>query len=90
MAVVREFYKTRNDGVNLYSTYSDIGNYIVQNETQIEYDDAIDVEDAPYTYSETDKPIDESGEDNPEEATEQDYINALAELGVTDDEENNA
>ena len=90
MAVVREFYKTRNDGVNLYSTYSDIGNYIVQNETQIEYDDAIDVEDAPYTYSETDKPIDESGEDNPEEATEQDYINALAELGVTDDEEENA
>ena len=88
--IVREFYATRKDGVSLYRTYSDEGFYILQNETQIEYDEAIDVEGAPYSYCETDKPIDESGEDNPEEATEQDYINALAELGVTDDEENNA
>lgn len=30
---------------------------IMQNETQQPYDSAIDVEDAPYTYSETEEPI---------------------------------
>jgi hypothetical protein len=55
--IVREFYTTRKDGVNLFRTYSDEGFYILQNETQIEYAEAIDVENAPYTYSETDKPI---------------------------------
>ena len=55
--IVKEFYRTRKDGVNLYRTYSDEGVYIVQNETGAEYDEAIDVEGAPYTYSETDKPI---------------------------------
>lgn len=57
--IVKEFYRTRKDGVNLYRTYSDIGMYILQNETGIEYTEAIDVENAPYTYSETDKPIPE-------------------------------
>ena len=33
------------------------GFYILQNETGIEYEEAIDVENAPYTYSETDKPV---------------------------------
>lgn len=78
MAIVREFYLTRKDGVNLYKTYSDADLLIVQNETGVEYDVAIDVEDAPYTYTETDKPI----EGDTEEATEEDYIAALAELGV--------
>lgn len=55
--LVREFYTTRNDGVSLFRTYSDIGNYIVQNETNTMYTEAIDVEDAPYTYTETDEPI---------------------------------
>ena len=55
--IVREFYRTRKDGVNLYRTYSDKGFYILQNETGIEYTEAIDVEGAPFTYSETDKPI---------------------------------
>ena len=55
--IVREFHSTRKDGVNLFRTYSDIGNYILQNETQTQYAEAIDVENAPYTYSETDKPI---------------------------------
>lgn len=57
--IVREFYKTRNDGVNLFRTYSDEGLIIKQNETGIEYSEAIDVENAPYTYSETDIPIEE-------------------------------
>lgn len=55
--LIREFYSTRKDGVNLYKSYSDQNFYILQNETGIEYSEAIDVENAPYTYSETDKPI---------------------------------
>lgn len=55
--VVREFYRTRKDGVNLYRTYSDADMLILQNETGIEYAEAIDVENAPHTYAETDKPI---------------------------------
>lgn len=60
MAIKREFYCTRDDGVNLYRTYSDKGVYLLQNETGVEYSEAIDVEGAPYTYSETDKPIEET------------------------------
>lgn len=77
--IVKEFYATRKDGVNLYRTYSDEGFYILQNETNIEYSEAVDVENAPYTYTETDKPI-ETGD--PVEATEKDYMDALTDLGV--------
>lgn len=55
--VRKEFYKTREDGVNLYRSYSDEGFYIVQDQTGIKYADAIDIEGAPYTYTETDEPI---------------------------------
>lgn len=45
------------------------GFYILQNETNIEYAEAIDVENAPYTYSETDKPIpEEPSEEEPDKA----------------------
>ena len=47
------FYETREDGVNLYHTYSDEGFKIKQHPTGIIYDEAIDVENAPYTYTET-------------------------------------
>lgn len=68
MAIVREFYKTREDGVNLYCTYSDEGFYIRQIPTGIEYGEAIDVETAPYTYEETDKLIEvEETEEETEE-----------------------
>ena len=50
--VIREFYKTRADGVKLYRTYSDAGVMVRQAETGVEYDAAIDVEDASYTYTE--------------------------------------
>ena len=49
----KEYYKTRKDGVRLYRTYSDDNKYIVQVETGIEYSEAIDVENAPYTYIES-------------------------------------
>ena len=55
----KEFYRTREDGVNLYRTYSDENFMIRQNETGDLYDEAIDVENAPYTYTETDIPIEE-------------------------------
>ena len=57
MAIVRDFYKTRADGVNLIRTYSDEGLYLRQLPTGIEYGEAIDVENAPFTYEETDIPI---------------------------------
>lgn len=77
----REFYKTRKDGVNLYKSYSDENFYIKQIETGIEYMEAIDVEDAPYTYEETNKKIEEEPSTDGN-ATEDDYLKALAKLGV--------
>ena len=53
--IVKEFYMTRTDGVNLFRNYSDEGKYIIQNETGIVYSEAIDVENAPYTYTESEE-----------------------------------
>ena len=55
----REYYMTRKDGVNLYRTYSDANKMILQVETGIEYSEAIDVENAPFTYIETENNIEE-------------------------------
>lgn len=52
--VIIEYFKTREDGIKLYRTYSDEGYKILQVETRIQYDEAVDVENAPYTYKETD------------------------------------
>lgn len=52
--IVREFYITRNDGVNLYRTYSDKDVMIHKIGTEELYSEAIDIEGAPYTYEETD------------------------------------
>lgn len=57
--IVTEDYKTRADGVKLIRTYSDAGKMIVQNETGITYSEAIDVENAPYTYSESEEELPE-------------------------------
>ena len=85
--VKTDFFKQRQDGVNLVRTYSDTGYIIKQNETDTPYDEAIDVgilnDDGnwvpvKYSYSETDEKI----ENNPNEATEEDLYNALSELGV--------
>ena len=50
--VKREFYMTREDGVNLYRTYSDEGYSLIRNDG-VEYMEAIDVENAEYTYTES-------------------------------------
>ena len=57
--VVKEFYKTRFDGVNLYKSYSDKNLLIQKVGTNEIYAEAIDVENAPYTYVETNQPIDD-------------------------------
>ena len=66
MAIVKEQFKTRNDGVNLYRIYSDIGMQILQVETGNVYDEAIDVEGAPYTYIEYEEPTDDPEDTAPE------------------------
>ena len=55
---------TRDDGVKLIRTYSSRGFKIRQNETGIIYDEAIDVENGKYTYSETDEKIESEVEKN--------------------------
>lgn len=50
--IKKEFYRTREDGVNLYRTYSDLELPIRQIETGIEYDEAIDIEGVYYHYEE--------------------------------------
>ena len=60
--IIREFYRTRQDGVNLYKTYSDVGVYIQKENDDFKYAQAIDVETATFVYIETDiqieKPLD--------------------------------
>ena len=78
-----EFYRTREDGVNLYRTYSDEGLMIHKVGTDEVYSEAIDIENSGYEYEETDIPT-----DGGDEATEVDYRNALEDLGVNFNEEN--
>lgn len=61
--IKREFYETRADGVDLYRTFSDESLQIRKVGTDEVYDEAIDVEYSPYTYEETDKPIEGGGDD---------------------------
>lgn len=77
--IKRKLYMTRSDGVNLYRTYSDSNLMIKEIESENIYQEAIDIEGANYTYEETDIPIEEE-EFN--DISEQDYLNALAKLGV--------
>ena len=74
--VITEAYRTRNDGVKLVRTYSDAGMKLVRNDGVV-YDEAIDVENSGYTYTESDEYIEDQN------ATEEDYQAALKEFGVT-------
>lgn len=47
---------------NYKHTYSDIGNYIIQDQTNIKYEEAIDIFEAPYTYTETNEQIEQFNE----------------------------
>lgn len=50
--IIKEYWKTRHDGVKLHHVYSDTGAELKQVETGEIYEDVIDVENAPYTYEE--------------------------------------
>jgi hypothetical protein len=78
--IIKEFYITRKDGVNLYRTYSDEGLYIVQNETGIEYTEAVDVEGAPFTYNETNRLIDSEAENTGDEITGEEFLEMIKEV----------
>ncbi len=58
MAIITGFFKKRKDGVTLNRTYSDGGVKINKVGTEEVYNEAVDVEGAPFTYEETDQPID--------------------------------
>lgn len=61
--IIPEFYLKRKDGVRVYRRYSDKGVYIKQLlngvETGFKDTQAFDVENAPYTYVETNELIQE-------------------------------
>ena len=55
--VKKEFFMTRQDGVRLFKSYSDQNLYIQKLGTDEVYSSAIDVENAPYVYVETNEKI---------------------------------
>jgi len=59
-------------GDDLVRHYSDRGMMMLQVETGLKYGDAIDVTPCPYTYVETDEPMDGDGDEeaSPEELLE--------------------
>ncbi len=59
--VIKEFYRTREDGVNLFRSYSDTGYTLIRNDG-VEYGEAIDVETSPYTYTESENRIEMEAE----------------------------
>lgn len=76
MAIITEYYKTREDGVVLNRTYSDKGMMIERDGAR--YDEAIDPAELNHQYIETDERID----GHTDEATAEDYQSALSEFGV--------
>lgn len=58
MSIVKEFYKTREDGINLYKTYSNEQFIIHKIGTEEYYEEAIDIENTSYEYEETTEKID--------------------------------
>ena len=55
--IKKVFLKTRKDKVNLYKIYSDADFIIKKIGTDELYEEAIDVEDAPFEYEETTEKI---------------------------------
>ena len=56
--IIKEFYRTRTDGVNLYRTYSNQGFQIRKIGTDEIYDEAVDIETVLCQYEETNIKID--------------------------------
>lgn len=69
------YYDTRPDGVELYQRKSTLKVKIRQSETGEAYDDPIDIEPCPYTYEETDIPIEgETDSEQAQKAAAFDYL----------------
>lgn len=75
--LIHEFINTRYDGVKLYRTCSDIDILVRKVGTEELYTEAIDIEDIRFAYTETDIPIDDTGE-----LTVEDTLTMLRDLGV--------
>ena len=71
------YLSVRPDGFKLYRTYSEAGMKIQKEGTNKVYDEAIDIENSGYTYTETDIPIESDGD-----LTVEDTLRMLGELGV--------
>ena len=56
--IVTEFYRIREDGANLYRTYSNAHKRIRQLDTGAVFDEAIDLEGSGHIYAETDESVD--------------------------------
>ena len=95
--VTGEFYMTRSDGVKLFrfaapntktgDEWDKPQSKIRQDQTGTPYDEAIDVENAPYTYTETDIPAESDVDPQPEtDLTLNDTLQALNEMGVNTDD----
>ena len=73
-----EFFKTREDGVDLYRTYSDKNVKIHCNEDGGTYDEAVNVQNSGFTFYETEEPIE------PEEISDTEALNII--MGRDQDE----
>ena len=69
--IKQDFYRTREDGVDLYRTYSDQNVKIHCNEDGGDYDEAVNVQNSGFTFYETDIPIED------EEITDTEALNII-------------
>lgn len=82
--IIKEFLITREDGVNLYRHYSDKGVMLRQVETGILYSEPIDIEEAPFTYEETDELIEKDTNESdgslaPDEISPEEFMTLVEE-----------
>lgn len=84
--IEKTYYDTRPDGVELYQRKSTLKVKIRQIETGEAYGDPIDIEPCPYTYEETDVPIDD-GEEPTGDLTVNDTLQMLNKFGVDTDDQ---
>lgn len=81
--IKRELYTTFEDGTRLFRTYSDIRKKLIQVDTGIVYDEAIDIENTPHTYIESDEYIDdEVTEEEPAPGEDGDLLNAQEAMNI--------
>lgn len=79
MAIITEYYKTRNDGVVLNRTYSDKGMMIERD--GVRYSEAVDPAELGRIYIETDEPIEPAEEmtETEEKAMAYDILTGVSE-----------